>query len=291
MRRTLRQICCSAAAAAAAAIVAGCGSGGSAGGSGAPVANSAHGGGQTSLAPRQVERLALPAHVQVRTVRVPILTYHRVHLFATELHKSILDLTIEPAAFAAELDALAAGGYHTITQAQLFHALFDGAPLPSRPVLISVDDGYVDDVTNILPQLRRRHMVATFYVITGRFHEQGFLNEAQVRELDDAGMDIGAHSRTHVPLNAIPTAQMVSEIPGSRRDLQRVLGHFVYFFAYPYGAYNAAVLAEVRKAGFLLATTTAGGTTETSSAPLVMPRIHVGRTATPASVLASVRGG
>jgi peptidoglycan/xylan/chitin deacetylase (PgdA/CDA1 family) len=222
---------------------------------------------------------------------VPILTYHRVHKFLTEYTKSIPDETVEPDVFAAEMDALARGGYHTISQAQLFHALFDGGKLPSKPVMVTVDDGYVDDVAEILPVLLRHHMVATFYIITGRYHEQGFVDETQVRRLDAAGMDVGAHTRTHVPLNAIPAAEMRNEIVGSKRDLQRVLGHFVYFFAYPYGAYDAAVVAEVRRAGFVLAVTTNGGTTESSTAPLTLPRIHVGRSQTPAGVIACVRVG
>ena len=242
-------------------------------------------------APRSVARLAYPPASPVRTVRVPILTYHRVHLFATEFTKSIPDETVEPQSFEQEIAALDRGGYHSVSQAQLFRALFDGAALPRRPVMITVDDGYVDDIKTILPVLRRHHMVATFYIITGRFHEQGFLNETEVRRLDAAGMDIGAHTRTHVPLNAIPAAQLVPQIEGSRRDLQRILGHFVYFFAYPYGAYDAAVVKAVRKAGFLLAVTTKGGTNESSAAPLTMPRIHVGRSATAASVLACVAQG
>jgi peptidoglycan/xylan/chitin deacetylase (PgdA/CDA1 family) len=84
---------------------------------------------------------------------------------------------------------------------------------------------------------------------------------------------------------------MRAEVDGSRRDLQRVLGHFVYFFAYPYGAYDAAAVAEVRRVGFVLAVTTNGGTTASSLAPLTLPRIHVGRAQTPAGVLACVRVG
>jgi peptidoglycan/xylan/chitin deacetylase (PgdA/CDA1 family) len=219
-------------------------------------------------------------------VRVPILTYHRVHLFATELTKSIPDETVEPGVFAAEMNALARGHYHSITQAQLYDALFRGASLPSRPVLITVDDGYVDDIKEILPVLRRDHLVATFYIITGRYHEPGFLNPTEVRRLDAAGMDIGAHTRTHADLPALPLARLREEISGSRRDLQRVLGHFVYFFAYPYGAQTPAVVEEVRRAGFVLAVTTKGGTHESSQAPLTMPRIHVGRNSSAASILA-----
>lgn len=287
---------------AGAALVAGCGgassssssgsgSGGGGGGGRASTPQTTRGARPAQSAPRRVERLTLPVRPPARSVRVPILTYHRVHLFATELTKSIPDETVEPSRFADEMAALDQAGYHAVTQAQLFHALFDGARLPAKPVMITVDDGYIDDLQTILPILRRHRMVATFYIITRRFHEPGFVNATQVRRLDAAGMDVGAHTRTHVPLNAVPQAEMISQIEGSKRDLQRALGHFVYFFAYPYGAFSPAVVAEVRRAGFVLAVTTRTGTVERSTTALTMPRIHVGRSATAASLLACVRVG
>lgn len=277
---------------AGAALLTGCGSSArQTSNAGLVAPNHARGDSAAAIAPRQVARLAYPARSPARAVRVPILTYHRVHLFATEFKKSIPDETVEPGVFASEISALDRAGYHSVSETQLFRALYDGAALPSKPVMLTVDDGYVDDVKTILPVLKRHHMVATFYIITGRFHEQGFLNETEVRRLDEAGMDIGAHTRTHVPLNAIPASQVPSQVEGSKRDLQRILGHFVYFFSYPYGAFSPATVREVRKAGFLLAVTTNGGTTESSTAPLTMPRIHVGRAATAASVLSCVAQG
>lgn len=280
-----------AAGAAALVLAAGCG-----GGSGSSGSSPAAGAGATSgrgvgrrhaaRRARSVPRLSLPTSPAPRSVRVPILTWHRVHLFATEITKSIPDETVEPSVFSAEIAALADHGYRSITQMQLYDALFRGTPLPPKPVLLTVDDGYVDDVKQILPVLRAHRMVATFYIITGRFHEPGFVNATQVRQLDAAGMDVGAHTRTHVPLNVIPTGEMKNQVLGSRDDLQRALGHPVQWFAYPYGAFSPAVVAEVRRAGFVLAVTTQGGTVASSTAPLTMPRIHVGRTQTAAGVLA-----
>jgi peptidoglycan/xylan/chitin deacetylase (PgdA/CDA1 family) len=232
-----------------------------------------------------VPLLALPADPAPRTVQVPILTWHRVAVFASEYTKSIPDETVEPSVFAAEIDALASGGYHPISQLQLFDALFHGAALPKKPVLLSVDDGYVDDVKTILPILQAHHFVATFYIITHRFHEPGFLNPTEVRRLDAAGMDIGAHTRTHVPLAAIPPSEVTAQVLGSKRDLEAVLGHPVQWFAYPFGSFNASVVAKVRAAGFVLAVTTNGGTHESAQSPLTLPRIHIGRTATAATVL------
>jgi peptidoglycan/xylan/chitin deacetylase (PgdA/CDA1 family) len=234
---------------------------------------------------RRLARLTLPLHPPARTVEVPIFTWHRVAVLADEFTKSIPDETVEPSVFASEIEALATHGYHPISQLELFDALFHGGSLPPKPVLLSVDDGYVDDVKTILPILRAHHFVATFYVITHRFHEAGFLNPTEVRRLDAAGMDIGAHTRNHVPLATVSSAELASQVRGSREDLERVLGHPVQWFAYPFGSFNAAVVAEVRAAGFVLAVTTQGGTRESALDPLSMPRIHVGRSATAATIL------
>ncbi|MCA1683423.1 MAG: polysaccharide deacetylase family protein, partial [Actinobacteria bacterium] len=168
-------------------------------------------------------------------------------------------------------------------------ALYRGARLPAHPVLITVDDGYIDDLVRILPVLRRNHMVATFFVITGRFHEPGFLTARQVRRIDQAGMDVGDHTRDHVDLTTVAPDMLRREVAGSRAVLQRVLGHPVYFFAYPFGKLDDSVAAAVGSAGFTMAYTTAYGTQESTSAPLRMPRLHVGRAETPGGVVGLAR--
>lgn len=231
--------------------------------------------------------LTPPPGAPVRAVHVPVLTYHRVHTMPAV---GLPDLIVDPANFAAELKAIHDAGYHTISQAQLFGALYHGKPLPSKPVMISVDDGYVDDVRTILPDLQRWHMVATFFVITGRMTEPGFLDAAQIQQLDHAGMDVGDHTAHHVDLRLLTPPELQAETAGSRRTLEAVLGHPVYFFAYPFGAFNDQVVQAVHDAGFTMAYTTAGGTTESTGSPLTMPRIHVGRSEDPSGLL-SVLGG
>lgn len=236
---------------------------------------------------RSVPALIPPANPAPASVSVPVLTYHRV---APASAVGQLDLKVDPANFAAEMAALKATGHHAITQARLFDALYHGAKLPPKPVLISVDDGYVDDVRTILPTLQRLHMVATFFVITGRMTEPGFLTAAQIRELDHAGMDIGDHTVHHVDLRLLTPSELQAETAGSKAVLERVVGHPVYAFAYPFGAENQRVVAAVRAAGYAMAFTTAGGITETTAAPLTMPRVHVGRAETPSGLLAEIGG-
>ena len=71
-------------------------------------------------------------------------------------------------------------------------------------------------------------------------------------------MDVGDHTAHHVDLRLLTASQLQTEIAGSRHVLERVLGHPVYFFAYPFGAYNDAVLSALKSAGFTMAYTTAG---------------------------------
>jgi peptidoglycan/xylan/chitin deacetylase (PgdA/CDA1 family) len=281
--------------------LAGCGSGGGTtgarapstgpGGRGSANGRLAPGAGRDAthppIAPRSVPVLIAPPGAAAHRVRVPVLTYHRVAQLSAA---GIADLKVEPSNFIAELNALQRGGYHTISQAQLFDALYHRATLPAKPVVISIDDGYVEDVTRILPALERAHMVGTFFVITGRMTEPGFLTADQIRELDRAGMDVGDHTAHHVDLRVLTPSELQTETAGSRQVLERVLGHPVYYFAYPFGAYNGTVIGAVRAAGFTMAYSTAGGTTESTDAPLAMPRVHVGRAQTPDGLLALLGG-
>ncbi|MGI8904568.1 MAG: polysaccharide deacetylase family protein [Solirubrobacteraceae bacterium] len=238
-------------------------------------------------APAPVPALIPPPGAPARSVRVPVLTYHRVAPISAVGQP---DLKVDPANFAAELAALQHAGYHTIRQAQLFDALYRGGALPSKPIIISADDGYVDDVRTMLPDLQRLHMVATFFVITGRMSEPGFLSADQIRELDRASMDVGDHTAHHLDLRLLAPSELQAETAGSKRVLEAVLGHPVYYFAYPFGTHNDAVVSALHASGFTLAYTTAGGITESTSAPLTMPRLHVGRDETP-SGLVSLLGG
>jgi len=267
------------------AAAAGCGGSSSSSSSSKPAAASGHP--RAPAAPRTVPALIPPPNAPPRTVRVPVLTYHRVAPLSAV---GQLDLKVDPANFAAQLQALHDGGYHPIHQAQLFAALYQGAPLPSKPIIISVDDGYVDDVRTILPDLQRWHMVATFFVITGRMTEPGFLSADQIRELDRAGMDVGDHTAHHLDLPALTPTELRSETAGSKQVLEGVLGHPVYYFAYPFGAFNTAVLKAVHVAGFSLAYTTAGGSTESTQEPLTLPRVHVGRAETPSGLVGLLGG-
>lgn len=209
------------------------------------------------------------------SVRVPILMYHRVAPASTGTNAVSRDLTVEPEVFTGQMAWLAENGFHPITQRALFESLERGAALPTKPVVLTFDDGYVDALTTVLPILKSHHFPATFYVITGRNSQPAFLSWDQMKRLDAAGMDVGSHTVGHVELTGQSAEGKRVQLERSKRDLEKHLGHPVYWFCYPAGRFDAASVAATKAAGYLLAVTTQPGSTITSAAPLEAPRVRI----------------
>jgi peptidoglycan/xylan/chitin deacetylase (PgdA/CDA1 family) len=223
-------------------------------------------------------QLRLPDRLPARTLRVPILMYHRVGgVPAHAAGPFIRGLTVPPRVFAAEMEWLARNGFHAISQVQLLEALERGARLPPKPVMITFDDGYRDVLYNAAPLLRRLHMAATAYVITSRVGgpDPSFLDWGELRTLERDGFTIGSHSEHHLDLTALPPAQAWRELAGSRALLERRLGQPVLWFAYPAGSEDARVVALTRRAGYLLAVTTQPGELQSARRPLLLHRDEI----------------
>jgi peptidoglycan/xylan/chitin deacetylase (PgdA/CDA1 family) len=209
-----------------------------------------------------------------RSFRVPVLVYHHVKWPKPSDDATERGLTILPTQFAAHLTYLQTHGYHTVTAARLVAALRGKGRLPSHPVVLTFDDGYRDVYANVYRILRRRRMTATFFICPGFLNSVRYLTWRQVEDMSRHGMDIEAHTMSHPDLRVVPAAQARGEIVQSRQILQTRLHRSVRVFAYPYGAYNAAILRDVSRAGYLAAFTTHVGWVETSTHMLTLPRVY-----------------
>ena len=69
-------------------------------------------------------------------------------------------------------------------------------------------------------------------------------------------IDIGAHTRNHADLGAIPAADVRAEVEGSRRDIAEWVGEPPAAFSYPFGQHGPGARQTVRRAGFDLGTGT-----------------------------------
>jgi len=211
---------------------------------------------------------------------VPILMYHLIDVVTPSTPAITRRLTVHPAVFARQMRWLNRHGYHAITQRQLFDALVCGRALPSRPILITFDDGYRDALTNASPVLARLGMPATAYVISGRVSNGAptFLGWRQLRRLEARGVEIGSHTVSHRALTSLSDSEALAELTRSRRTLERRLGHRVPWLAYPIGAYDARIERLARRAGYVLAVTTEGGAAQSAQRPLALRRLRISDT-------------
>lgn len=164
------------------------------------------------------------------------------------------DLFVPPAELAAQTAWLEAHGYHAVTLGQVFAYWRRRVALPPKPIVLSFDDGYLSDYTVALPTLRRYHWPGVLNLLVKNI-QPGDITSWQVRRLIAAGWEIDAHTLTHVDLTTVGAAQLQREVAGSREELRRRFGQPVSFFCYPAGKYDPQVVAAVRSAGYLGATT------------------------------------
>jgi peptidoglycan/xylan/chitin deacetylase (PgdA/CDA1 family) len=212
-----------------------------------------------------------------RTIHVPILMYHRINVVTAGTPAISRRLTVSPAVFARQLAWLGHHGYHTITQRQLLEALGCRGTLPPRPVMLTFDDGYADVFFRASTVIARLGMHATAYVITGRISagDPSFLRWSLLKALEQRGIEIGSHSVSHRDLTTLSDRDLRAELLASRRVLERRLGHPVPWLAYPFGAYDARVVAFAREAGYRIAVTTEPGVAQSGEHPLELPRLRV----------------
>jgi peptidoglycan/xylan/chitin deacetylase (PgdA/CDA1 family) len=213
---------------------------------------------------------------------VPILMYHELE--APPPRAPYPELYVRPKAFGEEARWLTAHRYHAVTLDQAYARWRRGASLPPRPVVLSFDDGYPGDVSVALPVLRRFGWIGVLNLQIGN------LGPTRVRKLISAGWEVDAHTFTHPDLTTVDAARLAHEVAGSRRWIQRVFHVPVDFFCYPSGRYDAAVVAAVRRAGYLGATTTRFGLASPADGMFTLDRVRIDGSDGVAGLAAKLRG-
>lgn len=179
-------------------------------------------------------------------VEVPILLYHRIEAARKESRYSIA-----PEKFEEQMRLLHNWEYRTITVEMLVQAITEGASLPPRPILITFDDGHLDNYTTAWPIMEKYGFTGVLYVVSSYIGADGYMTADQIVELYQAGWEVGSHSIHHLDLTSLEPERQRYEIVESRSLLQDKLGLPVTTFAYPFGEYNRAVADYVEYAGYI----------------------------------------
>ncbi|WP_329220119.1 polysaccharide deacetylase family protein [Streptomyces sp. NBC_01485] len=174
----------------------------------------------------------------------------------------IAEFTVSPKQFGEHLDAVVDSGRTPVTISALADHLAGRAPLPSRPVLLTFDDGFADLPGATAEALAGRGLSATAYLTTGAIAPGGrsllppapMMTLQQAARLEQYGMEIGSHTVTHAQLDTLAPRALAHELRASRSVLEDALGHLVRHLAYPHGYNSGRVRRMAAAAGYETAT-------------------------------------
>ncbi len=190
--------------------------------------------------------------------------YHYISIPPADADAYRRELSLFPDMFQQQLDFLQEQGYTTIHLQDLISYLQRGAPpLPEKPIILTFDDGYLDNYENAFPALQERGMTGTFFIITD-FADMAatdpdyarYATWDKLQEMDAGGMEIGSHSRNHPDLKGQDTDFLVWQALGSSQTIEANLGKKPRVLAYPFGSYDQKVIDVFHSAGFWGAVTT-----------------------------------
>jgi peptidoglycan/xylan/chitin deacetylase (PgdA/CDA1 family) len=214
------------------------------------------------------------------TLKVPILMYHYISVPPEDADVYRTDLSVTPQNFREQMAYLAENGYTTIDFYDLALAITNKIELPAKPVIITLDDGYVDNYDNAFPILQEYGLEATFFVVTEFIDNgyDGYLTWEMVREMAAAGMRIESHSRSHPDLRRQEREFLIWQLLGSQETIAAHIGYTPRFFSYPSGRYDEETIVVLRELDYWGAVTTAGGKWHGFEQRYQWPRLRVRHT-------------
>ncbi len=189
--------------------------------------------------PASIPRTVPPAD----KVDLPILMYHHLTHLPAGANATWRMLTVTPEAFEEQVKSLADNGYHTIEFYDLIAYFGNSLPLPNRPIILTFDDGWIDDYTVAYPILKEHCMVGTFFPpVNWVDHSDGkkLLTWAMIEEMSKGGMEFGSHTLNHHLLNEQSEAQIMQQLVDSKTELEKHTVRPVVALAYPGGQVQPA---------------------------------------------------
>ena len=204
------------------------------------------------------EILSLPAkplpliNERARNARVPVMMYHDI----LPKKQVFFDVTVQE--LEEHFQFIKSEQMTPISFNQLIAHLRTGSPLPSKPILLTFDDGYGGHYEYVYPLLKKYGYPAVFSIYTsnigintGRSHVTWEQLKTMVA---DPLVTISGHSQTHPPdLTKLSDEQLYKELVESKKLLEENLGKPINYFTYPSGKSDRRVREQVVKAGYLAA--------------------------------------
>ena len=200
---------------------------------------------------------------------IPVLYYHSVNQNSTN------EVIITPKLLKEHLSYLKDEGYTSLTMSDLAKHLIENEPIPEKSVLITFDDGYMDNYYNAFPILKELNLTATIFCIANDLNGEYYLAKNAIKEMSDYGIDIQSHTVNHPHLNQLTYSEQLKEMINSKKILEEILKKEVYAIAYPFGDFNEDTIKAAKEAGYKLGFTTNRGLSDKDDNLFKLDRIYI----------------
>lgn len=227
---------------------------------------------------------------------VPVLLYHHIN------HHDGDTVTVTPEVFAGQMAFLKDSGYTALSVAELLDHITGKCPAPQKAMLLTFDDGWLDNYLFAYPVLMKYLFRATFFLVTGRVtavkvtahpsqvpcHEEAkrllrsgvagrvVMGWDLVRKLRSEGLlEFYSHTVSHRRCSTLDDAELAAELSISKAVLEAELGRVCDCLCWPYGDFDKRTVAAAETAGYKAIFSTVDGLTGAGSRLDCIRRIEV----------------
>ncbi len=194
-------------------------------------------------------------YVAYRQNAVPVLEYHSVG----GSKDWPAEVIIGTDAFEKQLAYLQANGYRMLSMEQMI-AGFKNNENMGKSVVLTFDDGYMDNYTNVFPLLQKYNANASFFIVQSKIGKPNYMGHDEITTLIKAGNDLGSHTINHNILTDIDPKYFAWELSSSKFFLKKEFDmYYVHLLSYPNGEYDSDVIAAAQKYGYNYAVTGKNG--------------------------------
>lgn len=185
---------------------------------------------------------------------MPILLYHRFGPLQTD------EMTVTTAVFEGQLEVMRERGRGVVPLRTLLAAMSGDGDLPTRSVVLTVDDGHRTAYSDLFPLVLRYRLPVTLFIYPTAISNADYaMTWAQLEEMKASGLvDVQSHTFWHPNFNVerkrlSPSAyqQFVhDQLTRSKSILEQRLGGPVDLLAWPFGIYDEELMQAARTVGY-----------------------------------------
>ena len=213
-------------------------------------------------------------------MNIPILMYHMIK---NTLNGKERRIHVSKVTFEKHLRTLAKKGFTSISLQELYNAFKGQRSLPYKPIIITFDDGYLDNFELAFSILRKYSFTATIFLPTNLidnnknnlFNGRHLMSWNEIKTMHENGISFASHTATHPHLTQLSDEEILEELSRSKEVMEKRFGQKCHFIAYPYGDFNSRVRELTEKAGYKAACSVEIGLNRPGNDMFALKRISI----------------